>query len=373
MLTAAKEVEHEKKRQHSEDDVVMPLKRCMRKLSGFDFWKMALGQPKFVLAPMVDQSELAWRMLGRRHGAQLCYTPMINCRIFEVNSSYRKEVWEIHEGDRPLIAQVCGDDVGCILRVAKQLEHSCDGIDLNLGCPQNIAKKGHYGAYLQDEWELISEIVGRMHAELHVPVSVKIRVFEDVGRSVEYARMLEKSGAQLITVHGRTREQKGQNTGMADWSKIKAVVEAVNVPVFANGNIMSLRDLERCVEETGAVGVMSAEGHLYNPCIFEGKTPEIAEMIQEYLELVKMHPAQMSAIRGHLFKLLRPCLMLDKYTSFRQKMGAAKTLEELERLSGEICGLLEMDEKEASVSEMESRHWLCQAYIRHPQQEPSRE
>ena len=264
--------------------------RLDRKLKGFDYWHHTLQAPQFVLAPMVDQSELAWRMMGRRHGVQLAFTPMINAKIFEVNKEYRRANWEIHSGDRPLIGQVCGDDVEVMLRVCKSIQNDCDGIDLNLGCPQNIARKGHYGAYLQDEWPLIQQIVRRLHEELEIPVSVKIRVFKDVKRTIEYAKMLEEAGAQMITVHGRTREQKGPESGLADWSQIKAVVEAVKVPVIANGNILSLKDVHECLAFTGAVGVMSAEGHLYNPCIFEGIEPRIADMIEEYWDFTDNSP-----------------------------------------------------------------------------------
>ena len=337
--------------------------RLDRKLTGFEYWRQTLQAARFILAPMVDQSELAWRMMGRRHGVQLAFTPMINTRIFEVNKECRKANWEVWPKDRPLIGQVCGDDVDIILRVCKSLQGDCDGIDLNLGCPQNIAKKGHYGAYLQDEWPLIQQIVKTLHEELEIPVSVKIRIFEDVKKTVEYAKMLEQAGAQMITVHGRTRDQKGPQAGLADWSQIKAVVEAVKVPVIANGNILCLGDIHECLKFTGAVGVMSAEGHLYNPCIFEGIEPRIADMVEEYWGFTKQFPTQFSFIRGHLFKLYRPCLSVEKFIPYRQPLGVAQTLVHLEELCNEMNSLLRQDEEESQASDF--KHWLCCPYIRH--------
>jgi tRNA-dihydrouridine synthase 1 len=185
--------------------------------------------------------------------------------------------------DRPLTVQFCSNDPDDFLRAAKHVAPFCDAVDLNLGCPQGIAKRGKYGAFLQEDPTLIGRMINKLHKELDVPVTAKMRVLETKEKTLEYAKSILDAGASIITVHGRRREQKGHNTGLADWDMIRYLRESLpkDTVIFANGNILQHEDIASCLEATGADGVMSAEGNLYDPTIF-AQPPPIGQEGREY-------------------------------------------------------------------------------------------
>ena len=108
------------------------------KLHGYDFYE-SIGRPVKVVAPMVDQSELPYRLLCRKYGADLCYTPMFHSRLFATDPKYREEAFGVNSSqDRPLIVQFCSNDPDMLLSAARFVEGRCDAVDINLGCPQVI-------------------------------------------------------------------------------------------------------------------------------------------------------------------------------------------------------------------------------------------
>lgn len=222
-------------------------------------------------------------MLTRRYGADLCFTQMFNANSMVSSTDYCEENFQTTQGDRPLIVQIAGHDPQVMLQAAKLLEDHCDAIDINLGCPQGIAKRGRYGAFLMEELELLGNIVQTLSKNLKVPVTCKTRIYKGQGgfeRSVRLCETLVGAGASMLTIHGRTREEKGQQVGASDWSTLKRLKEHFKdrgVPIIANGGIETLQDVHECLKVTGCDGVMSSEAILENPRMFDAAAVHTAE------------------------------------------------------------------------------------------------
>ncbi len=371
------------------------------KLEGRKFYE-SIGSPKKIVAPMVEQSELAWRILSRKYGADLCYTPMFHAKNFVTSKTYREDNFFTLDGDekidRPLIVQFCANDPDYLLQAAQFIEDKCDAIDLNLGCPQGIAKKGNYGAFLMDDWDLIYKLINNLHLNLKIPVTAKIRVFKDKERTLDYAKMVLKAGAQFLTIHGRTREMKGQFTDLADWDIIRYVRD--NLPketvIFANGNILYQDDVPRCLKITNTDAVMSAEANLMNPAVFNNNTnindnndididtefPRVDKLLREYFEILKTTPGQASirAAKTHTFKLCNSFFAVE--TDIRNQLGrcTSRNLSSFEEI------VIAIEEKVSKIYSQENikvldviklgelqewggryrtvPYWRCQPYFR---------
>jgi tRNA-dihydrouridine synthase 1 len=255
------------------------------------------------------------------------------------------------------------------------IEDQCDAIDLNLGCPQGIAKKGFYGSFLQDEWDLVFDMLSTLHVNLRIPVCAKIRVFEDRQKTLAYAKHICSAGVSILSVHGRTRDMKGQWTGLADWDIIREIREVIppEVVMFANGNIQFHGDLERCVAVTGVDGIMSAEGNLHNPAIFvdpkeplEKRHPRIDLMAREYLDIVKEldDPLSNLAVKAHLFKIFRSAFEVHK--DLRSLLGISREPEEFEAVLSQIEERIQIElatSPEDQASDV-IPWYRCQPYLR---------
>jgi len=225
-----------------------------------------------VLAPMVGGSELAFRLLARRHGAQLCYTPMICCEAF-LQPGAGVTLLERHPEDCPLVAHFSGNEPQKLLDAARAAER-CSGVvavDLNLGCPQRSARSGHFGAFLCDPADraLLLRIVSTLSRSLSVPFFCKIRLLDELDDTLTFVQQLEAAGCALLAVHGRYRGSPlRRRDGPAHLDQIARIKQKLSIPVVTNGNVRNAAEFIESLLITGADGAMAAEGALDDPAIF---------------------------------------------------------------------------------------------------------
>jgi tRNA-dihydrouridine synthase 1 len=260
--------------------------------------------------------------------------------MFVSCARYRNEVMRDlgDASDRPLVVQFCGDDKRALLEAAEACAPHCDGVDLNLGCPQGIARRGHYGAFLLEEPDLVCGIVAHLAARLPVPVTVKIRLLSarDAAPTIALARRLVAAGASALTLHGRTKEMRGQAVGAADWDMIRAVFDALDrtVPLVANGGMETAADMAACLAATGADGAMASEGALEDPTIFGGAaaaggaaaTP--LDLADEYLEICRAKAPALDNAKSHLHKLLFELVQAPGREPVRRRLVAARAWDD---------------------------------------------
>jgi len=253
--------------------------------------------------------------------------------------------------DRPLTVQFCANDPEIFSKAVKILYEKCpdiDAVDLNLGCPQGIAKKGHYGSFLQEEPDLISDILSKAVRENpNATITAKCRILDTLEETKIYIDKLCSTGIKSLCIHGRRRAMKGAQTGLADWKILKDCFTYVkekfpNIAVILNGNIQSLSDVNRAIAYTNCDGVMSAEGILHNPCLFSGKSYKVTKIAKEYLNFVDLLandniPTSNSVARLHIFKLLHHPLSRFDNLDLRDGLATAKSI----KIMGEIVDTLE--------------------------------
>ena len=232
-----------------------------------------------ILAPMAGVTDYAFRKVARQFGATYCVSEMVSSKAIHFRDKKTATLAEIKDDDRPLGIQIFGSDPKVMAESAYLLstatyEHRKNDnipnvIDINMGCPvRKIVTAGDGSALLKNP-TLCGEIVKEVVNASQVPVTVKIRAgwdFDSIN-CVEIAKIAEANGAAAICVHGRTREQMYEP--YANWEYIKAVKEAVSIPVIGNGDIFSAADAIRMLEETGVDSLMIGRGAMGNPFIFD--------------------------------------------------------------------------------------------------------
>ena len=226
----------------------------------------ALIASRVSLAPMAGITDYVLRSLVRDYSKTcLLTTEMISSEA--LTNVKDTDMVVRAENHSPISYQLSGHKPQMIAECAKYLQKYADMIDINMGCPVNKVVKGTDGSALMRNPDLAAEIVSTTKAAISIPLSVKFRLgytFDELN-FVEYGQRMQEAGADFITIHGRTRSQ--MYGGKADWKKIAELKRNVDIPVFANGDVVSIETAVQCLEESGADGVAIGRGALGDPSL----------------------------------------------------------------------------------------------------------
>jgi tRNA-dihydrouridine synthase len=368
------------------------------------------------MAPMVAASDYAFRCLVERHGADLTFTQMLHARNLVEDDTFARHHLDfpfstecmvksqrdciegmtpsstIKHTPGPLMVQLAGHNPDLMLKASSLLLEKCDldGIDVNFGCPQGIARKGNYGAFLlEHNVHVACDILTRLKRHFpHTLVSCKIRL--PLSLNVDNVKnrilQLQNTGIDFITVHGRTLEENKTKTLACHTDLLQCAVETAEIPVIANGGIERHDDIQRLKEQTGAAAVMSSEALLETPNLFQMDSHDYSpqqrfrqqmSLAREYIQLCASYPplpgvlggfGSFQIVKGHLFKMLHRYLqqhadIREQLTCSTKLRDALVAVDELERRYD--CAQIDWQKCPSSQPNASwyRRHWEARALV----------
>ena len=310
-------------------------------------WKIGNVEIKnrIVFAPMAGISDESFRSIIKSMGAGLIYSEMVSNMGIIYNSKNTINMLKINDEERPISIQIFGSDVDSFVKASKYVCENAkpDIIDINMGCPvPKVALRSQAGSGLLKDPQKIYEIVNAVVNSVNVPVTVKIRAGwnNNTINCVEVAKLIEKAGASAIAIHPRTREQG--YSGKADWNLIKAVKDSVNIPVIGNGDITTIYDAKRMLEETGCDAIMIGRATIGNPwfirecveyiennnIIDKPTNKERIDMMVYHYELIKKNEGNKKAILDIKTHALAYLKYIPQSKQLKTEIALCKTEDE---------------------------------------------
>lgn len=304
-------------------------------------WR-SVQKPIVALSPMADLTDSAFCRIAKRHGARHVFREMVSADGVTHGSLKTLGMARFEEEERPIIQQVFGSDPDDMARAIEILDkrYAPDAFDINMGCPATKITCNFNGAALMREPAIAADIVRAAKRATPRPVSVKMRLgWSRPDEILDFAPRIEEAGADLVSIHGRTKEQG--YAGVADWETIAKARARLTIPVLANGDIFTPEAAVAAIRTTGAAGVLIARGGLGNPWIFDRIAAALAgaaspePTLEERLAVIREHAAMHATDYGGSLTGFRKHLVYY----FKGLPGAKRLRECLSRIS--VLGDLE--------------------------------
>lgn len=307
-------------------------------------WK-EVAKPLVALAPMADMTDLPFCLICKEHKTPMMFREMVSSEAVVRFNEKTLRMAESDDRERPLVQQIFGSDPHIMAEAARIIEERFhpDGIDINMGCPVYNIVHNFNGASLIRDPARASAIIKAMKAAVRVPISVKTRLgWSDDRDCLEFVKVVADAGAELISLHGRTKEQG--YSGVANWDRVgEARAQVPHVPFLVNGDITTPELAKEALQRSGADGMLLGRGALGNPWIFQRietylKTGELLPepSIAEKVETVRKHARLQAEHYGErgLVKLRKHLPWYFKgaseFKELRSKLVRIQSLAELE-------------------------------------------
>ncbi|NPA10966.1 MAG: tRNA-dihydrouridine synthase, partial [Epsilonproteobacteria bacterium] len=288
--------------------------------------------PYFFLAPLAGFTDLPFRSVVKKFGCDMTFSEMTNVNAIAYNNQKTLKMMEKSPLESPYFVQIATNNVQNTIKALDIINNTdwIDGVDINLGCPVNKARRsGFGGVLLKDEnLPLLKELVATVVKHSTKPVSAKIRLGFDKSVVSERVKLLEDLGVSFITIHGRTVKQMYK--GKANYEEIKKGVNAASIPIIANGDITDYKKAKEVLEYTGAAGVSIGRGAIGKPWIFLEMKQQKPITTEQKKAVILEHLRQMINFYGEygviLFRKHAHAYSkgIAKATEFRTKINHSK-------------------------------------------------
>ena len=302
--------------------------------------------PIIGLSPMADMTDSPFCQVVKKLSKQtIIFREMVSADAIVHSNPKTLKMIEFQKSEKPFVQQIFGRDPIIMAEAAQIISelHHPDFIDLNMGCPARKLTNSFHGCALMQDPILASKIIQAVKNKVKIPISVKTRTgWQDEKEILTFAPALEQAGADLITIHGRTKKQAYK--GSANWEIIRQVKEKISIPILANGDITTPELAQKALEITKADGILIARGSLGNPWIFSQienylknnhySQPKKEELIKIVLLHATLHiehygPDSLVTFRKHLVNYFKGLPGIKK---IRQQLVKIKTIKELKEI-----------------------------------------